>query len=148
MEIPFASPNTCMPTLSDNLNTCMPFPTTSLNSVDDSFPEYVKAVNDKRGISITKEFDCNRGQITIEDFAVKVTIPSGAIAVDDKLKFKVFVSLFGPYTLPEGYYPISAYVSITCDGYRFNTLVYIEIEHHAFISRTEDVFIIMSFKNL
>ena len=86
-----------------------------------------------------QEFDHNGGRITIEDYAIKVTIPNGAIAVGDNVKFKVSASLYEPYSIPEGYRPISAYVSITCDRYSFYKLISVEIEHHAFISTTEDI---------
>ena len=77
---------------------------------------------------ISGVFGYDGGELIINEHAIKVTIPIGAIDEDYKVQIKVAASLFGPYIIPEGYYPISAYVWIgAC--YEFKKKLKVEIEH-------------------
>ena len=79
-----------------------------------------------------KKFDIN-------DHNVKVEIPQGAIEKGDTVEVKVAASLFGPHKLPKGYTRISAYVWIGGAGYRFKKPLKIEVEHHAILSKEDDI---------
>ena len=55
----------------------------------------------------------------------------------DVVQIQAAASLFGPYAIPEGLHPISAYVWLgAC--YTFKKRIQVEIEHHVFVSRLED----------
>ena len=63
-----------------------------------------------------------------------MTIPIGAIDKCCIVQIEAGASLFGPYIIPEGYYPISAYVWIgAC--YEFKKKLKVEIEHDTVISQ-------------
>ena len=73
-------------------------------------------------------FDHKGGEFLVEEHAVKVTIPVGAIDEGFKVEIQAAASLFGPFITPEDYYPISAYVWIgAC--YEFKKNLKVEIEH-------------------
>ena len=50
---------------------------------------------------------------------MKVIVPSGAIADNQSVEIQSAASLFGPFTMPKGYRPISAFISIEA-FYKFN----------------------------
>jgi len=69
---------------------------------------------------------------------VKVIIPSGAIADNQSVGIQCATSLFGPFTMPKGYRPISVFVSIEA-CYKFKKNTEIQIEHHAYMKSAEDI---------
>ena len=87
---------------------------------------------------VSHQFDCNGGEINIEEHAVKVTVPRGAIADDQSVEFQITASLFGPFTVPKGYHPISAFVTIEA-CYKFHKNIEIQIEHHACVESAKDI---------
>ena len=77
---------------------------------------------------VSRIFDYNGGELLIKEHAVKVTIPIGAIDKGCHVQIEAAASLFGPFIIPEGYHPISAYVWIgAC--YEFKKNLIVEIEH-------------------
>ena len=48
----------------------------------------------------------------MEEHAVKITIPCGAIGMGCNVQIEAVASLFGSFNIPEGYDPVSAYVWI------------------------------------
>ena len=87
---------------------------------------------------ISKLFDHNGGELLIKEHAVKVTIPAGAIDEDCEVQIEAAASLFGPYSIPEDYYPISAYVWIgAC--YEFRKTLKVEMEHDIDVSEETNV---------
>ena len=92
----------------------------------------------KNALIVSKLCNHTGGVITIKEYAVKVTIPSGAIDINHEVEVQVVASLFGPFTIPKGYRPISAYVWIK-NCYEFKKPLQVEIEHHAYVSSTEDI---------
>ena len=82
---------------------------------------------------ISRLFDYDGGELIIKEHAVKVTIPVGAIDKGYNIQIEAAASLFGPFIIPEGYYPISAYVWIgAC--YEFKKKLVVEIEHDSFLT--------------
>jgi len=79
---------------------------------------------------ITSEmFDYNGGELLIKEHSVKITVPVGTIDKGYKVQIEAAASLFGPFIIPYGYYPISAYVWIgTCSEFIKKPLK-VEIEH-------------------
>jgi len=74
-------------------------------------------------------FDYDGGELFIKEHSVKITIPIGAIDKRYKVQIEAAASLFGPFIIPDGYYPISAYVWIgTCSEFIKKPLE-VEIEH-------------------
>ena len=74
-------------------------------------------------------FDYDGGELLIKEHAVKVIIPAEAIDKGYKVQIEAAASLFGPFIIPEDYYPISVYVWIgTC--YIFKKKLEVEIEHN------------------
>ena len=86
----------------------------------------------------SKMFDNNGGELFIKEHAVKVTIPAGAIDEGCEVQIEAAASLFGPYSIPEDYYPISAYVWIgAC--YEFKKKLMVEMEHDIDVSEETNV---------
>ena len=86
---------------------------------------------------ISKTFGYDGGELLIEEHAVKVTVPVGAIGKGFEVQIEAAASLFGPFTLPEGYNPISAYVWIgAC--YEFKKKLIVELEHDIDLSEETD----------
>ena len=56
-------------------------------------------------------------------------IPPGAISQGDCVQIQVTASRFGPYELPDGYFPISSYFWISA-MYTFKIPVYLILSHH------------------
>ena len=78
-------------------------------------------------------FDYDGGELLIKEHAVKVTIPAEAIDKGYKVQIEAAASLFGPFIIPEDYYPVSVYVWIgTC--YTFKKKLEVEIEHNIVVS--------------
>jgi len=78
-------------------------------------------------------FDYDGGVLLIEEHAVKVTVPIGAIDRFCIVQIEAAASLFGPFIIPEDYYPISAYVWVgAC--YEFKKQLKVEIEHNIAVS--------------
>ena len=86
----------------------------------------------------SKIFDNNGGELLIKEHAIKVIIPAGAIDADCEVQIEAAASLFGPYSIPEDYYPISAYVWIgAC--YEFKKNIMVEMEHDIVVSEETNV---------
>jgi len=74
-------------------------------------------------------FDYDGGELLIKEHSVKVTVPIGAINKGQKVQIEAAASLFGQFIIPDGYYPISAYVWIgTCSKF-IKKPFKVEIEH-------------------
>ena len=87
---------------------------------------------------VSETFGHSGGILVIEEHAVKITIPDGAIETDCRVQVKAAASLFGPYSIPESYLPISAFVWIgAC--YQFLKPLEVEIEHFALITQLQDL---------
>ena len=77
---------------------------------------------------ISKMFDHNGGELLIKEYAVKITVPVGAIDENCEVQIDAAASPFGPFNILEQYKPISAYVWIgAC--YEFKKRLIVEIEH-------------------
>ena len=83
-------------------------------------------------------FTSTGGIMIIEEYGVKVNVPSGAIEDHHKVEIQAAASLFGPFDIPNNRRPVSAYVWIGAN-YTFRKLIEIEFEHHADISNSEDI---------
>ena len=83
-------------------------------------------------------FETEGGKLLINEHCVTITVPRGAIAEGDKVEIKAAASLIGPYIIPKGFYPVSAYVWVGAD-YMFKKQIQVQIEHHVMLSRPEDV---------
>ena len=86
---------------------------------------------------VSVHFNSTGGVMVIEEYGVKVTVPSGAIEDHHKVEIQAAASLFGPFNILTDYRPVSAYVWIGVN-YTFKKLIEIEFEHHADISNLED----------
>ena len=85
-----------------------------------------------------KYFDSKGDKLLIGKHSVTITVPKGAVAHGDKVQIQAAASLIGPYIIPEGYYPVSAFVWIGA-SYTFKKHVLVQIEHHAALSQQEDI---------
>jgi len=83
-------------------------------------------------------FDSEGGKLVIDEHSITITIPKGAIAEGKRVQIQAAASLIGPYIIPEGYHPVSAYVWIGA-SYKFRKQVQVQIEHHAALSQPEDI---------
>ena len=83
-------------------------------------------------------FTSTGGVMVIEEYGVKVNVPSGAIEDQHKVEIQAAASLFGAFDIPTDCRPVSAYVWIGAN-YTFKKPIEIEFEHHADISNLEDI---------
>ena len=87
---------------------------------------------------ISKMFGNVGGELLIKEHAIKVTVPVGAIDENYEIQIQAAASLFGPFIITEGYYPISAYVWIgAC--YKFKKKLKIEMEHDIVVSEETNI---------
>ena len=78
------------------------------------------------------------GKVSIDEHSVTITVPKGAVAEGDKVQIEAAASLIGPYIIPKGFHPVSAYLWIGAN-YIFRKEVQVQIEHHAVLSHPEDI---------
>ena len=67
-----------------------------------------------------------------------VVIPPGAVSQEDCVEIQGTANYCGPYTIPDGFYPISSYFWVSAD-YTFKAPVYLIMSHYAKIRNLEDV---------
>ena len=83
-------------------------------------------------------FDCNGGELFIKEHAVKVTVPTGAVADGHVVQLEAAAGPEGLYSIPEGYHPISVYVLLEA-SYLFKKKLKVEIEHDVVVSEDTDI---------
>ena len=67
-----------------------------------------------------------------------IVIPPGAVSQGDCVEIQATANWFGPYIIPEGFYPISSFLWISAN-YRFKVPVYLIMNHYAKIRSLDDV---------
>ena len=67
-----------------------------------------------------------------------LVIPPGAVSQGDCVEIQVTASHYGPYNIPDGFYPISSFFWISAD-YTFKISVYLILNHYAKIRSLEDI---------
>ena len=67
-----------------------------------------------------------------------IIIPPGAISQGECVEIQATASCFGPYIIPDGFYPISSYYWISTN-YEFKVSVYIIMNHYAKVASLEDI---------
>lgn len=88
--------------------------------------------------SITsKWFDHTGGEMTLDDYAVKLTVPKGAIKDGYGVEIQLAASFCGPFSVPKVYRLISPYIWIG-NSYKFKKQLELKIEHHAYMSCAKD----------
>jgi len=70
----------------------------------------VNLMNEYNTINMTMTFDNNGGALILEEYAFKLTVPSGAIQDGVMVEIQVAVSLFGPFIIHNEYHIISGFV--------------------------------------
>ena len=99
----------------------------------DAHINFIKA-NEECPISskgiISYYVDHSGGTFYNQDHNFALVIPPGAILRGDCVEIQATASNFGPYKLPDGYYPISAYFWLSA-YYTFAIPVYLIMSHYA-----------------
>ena len=72
----------------------------------------------------------------VHDLAI--VIPPGAVLQGDCVQIKATASRFGPYQIPDGYYPISSFFWVSAH-YTFKLPVYLIMSHYAYIRSIKDI---------
>ena len=67
-----------------------------------------------------------------------IVIPPGAVSQGDCVEIQGTANYCGPYTIPDGFYPISSYFWVSAN-YTFKAPVYLIMSHYAKIRNLEDV---------
>ena len=67
-----------------------------------------------------------------------IVIPPGAVSQGDCVEIQGTANHCGPYTIPDGFYPISSYFWVSAN-YKFKVPVYLIMGHYAKIRSSEDV---------
>ena len=67
-----------------------------------------------------------------------IVIPPGAVAQGDCVEIQGTANYFGPYVIPDGFYPISSYYWVSAN-YVFKSPVYFIMNHYAKIRSVEDI---------
>ena len=86
----------------------------------------------------SEKFTSCGGVLIIEEYGIKVTVPNGAIEDHCVVEIQAAASLFGLFTIPNDYRPVSAYVWLGAN-YTFKKQIQVEFEHHADTSSSEDI---------
>ena len=74
---------------------------------------------------------------TAHNFAI--IIPPGAVLQGECVQIQATASRFGPYQLPDGYYPISSFFWVSAH-YTFKIPVYLILSHHASPRNVSDLY--------
>ena len=105
------------------------------------FADFIKA-NEECPISdeniISYYVDHNGGTFYNQDHDFALVIPPGAVSQGDCVEIQATASRFGPYKLPDDYYPVSGYFWLSA-CYTFNIPVYLIMSHYAIIRNVEDI---------
>ena len=67
-----------------------------------------------------------------------IVIPPGAVSQKECVEIQATASYFGPYIIPDEFYPISSYFWVSAN-YKFNFPVYLIMNHYAKIRNIEDI---------
>ena len=67
-----------------------------------------------------------------------IVIPPGAVSQGDCVEVQATANWFGPYIIPNGFYPISSYLWVSAN-YQFKAPVYLIMNHYAKIRSLDDV---------
>ena len=67
-----------------------------------------------------------------------LVIPPNAVSQGECAEIQVTASYYGPYEIPDGFYPVSSFFWISAD-YTFKASVYIILNHYAKIRSLEDI---------
>ena len=67
-----------------------------------------------------------------------LVIPPGAVSLGDCVEIQGTANHFGPYIIPDGFYPISSYFWVSAN-YEFKIAVYFIMSHYAKIRSLEDI---------
>ena len=67
-----------------------------------------------------------------------IVIPPNAVAQGDYVEIQATANYFGPYVIPDGFYPISSYYWVSAD-YVFKSPVYLIMNHYAKIRSVQDI---------
>ena len=67
-----------------------------------------------------------------------LVIPPNAVSQGDCVEIQTTANYFGPYTIPNGFYPISSYFWVSAE-YTFKSPVYLIMNHYAKIRSLDDV---------
>ena len=67
-----------------------------------------------------------------------LVVPPGTISEGDCVEIQVTANYFSPYTIPDGFYPISSYFWVGAN-YEFKAPVYLILNHYAKIRSLEDI---------
>ena len=59
-----------------------------------------------------------------------IIIPPGAVLQGERVQIQATASRFGPYQLPDGYYPVSSFFWVSAH-YKFKIPVYLILSHHS-----------------
>ena len=67
-----------------------------------------------------------------------IVVPPGAVSQGDCVEIQATANYFGPYIIPDGFYPISSYYWVSAN-YEFKAPVYFIMNHYAKIRGLEDI---------
>ena len=67
-----------------------------------------------------------------------LVIPPGAVSQGECVEIQTTANSYGPYEIPDGFYPISSYCWLSAD-YTFHVQVYLIMSHYAKIRSLEDI---------
>ena len=113
----------------------------SLNTVD-SRTKFIKARAELCPISgddiISYFVDHNGGVFYNQYHNFAVVVPPGAVSRGECVEIQATANHFGPYEIPDDFYPISSFFWLSAD-YTFKVPVYIIMSHYAKIRSLEDI---------
>ena len=67
-----------------------------------------------------------------------IIVPPGAVSQGDCVEIQATANYFGPYIIPDGFYPISSYYWVSAN-YEFKVPVYFVMNHYAKIRSLKDI---------
>ena len=104
---------------------------------------YTKIIKANEVCPISKEdlisyYVDHKGGVFYHHYNFVIFVPPGAVLQGECIEIQASASHFGPYEIPNGFYPISNFFWISA-YYKFKIPVYVVMSHHAKIRSLEDI---------
>ena len=110
----------------------------SLLNIQTSFINVTESCPIFSNITVSYYVDYRGGTFYNQHHNFAIVIPPGAVAQGGCVEIQGTANYFGPYVIPDGFYPISSYYWISAN-YVFKSPVYLIMSHYAKIRTVKDI---------
>ena len=116
----------------------LPHPSLDINNTQTKFIKATETCPISNGDVISYYADHIGGTFYNQYHNFAIIIPPGAISQGECVEIQATASHFGPYKIPNGFYPISSYFWLSAN-YKFKSSVYLIMNHYAKIRGLKDI---------